>query len=174
MKVKQRGFTLVEVMVAITIILIALLPIFGSMYGILKNHREVLDKEIAIGLARSAENILDSQKDFYTYVRVSGSWKIKSIRDVWSDGEEHPIILHKDNGSSYDPADYVISVPTNSKTFRVRAYAMKNPKVCNELPSGSCSSYDDNPYLYAVRIEILWEEGSSTKSYVVVRRFYKP
>ena len=169
---KDRGFTLVEVMVAITIIILALFPIFGSMVAVLRYHRALLDREIAIGLSRSIENILDSQEDFYTY---NDSGEAVTIRSIWELGKEYPIILHKDSAGVASASDYIISIPTNSKIFVARAYAMKNPDICDDIPStNSCSQFGENPYIYAVKIVITWNDGVSIRSFSVSRRFYKP
>ncbi len=169
----QKGFSLVELMVAMAILLIALLPILGSMYGILYSHRSLLDKEIAIGIARSIENILDSQEDFYTYYTSGTSTDAVPIRDVWDDGKEHPIILHRNNADVFSSSDYVIRIKTNSKEFFAKAFAMKNPNVCDDISQTNCTMVPNN-YLYAVRIVVEWQDMNKTSTLTVVRRFYKP
>ncbi len=170
----QKGFSLVELMVAMAILLIALLPILGSMYGILYSHRILLDKEIAIGIARSIENILDSQEDFYTYDTSGTATKVVPIRDIWKEGEQYPIILHRNTTTVYSQRDYVIEIPTNNKIFYASAFAMKNPPVCDDISQDPCSSMVPNDYLYAVRIVVKWREMGKTSTFTVVRRFYKP
>ncbi len=173
MSEKQRGFTLVEVMVAITIILIALIPIFGSMYGVLYYHREILDREVALGLMRSLENVLDSQKQFYTYDSDGNPVVIWNMSD--SDRKEYPIILSKSSADSWSDKDYEIKTVINGKSFIIRAYAMRNPAVCIGIPdSSSCSSYESIKGLYAVRLVVSWQEQEKYKNIEFVRRFYKP
>ncbi len=165
MKVKQRGFTLVEVMVAITIILIALLPIFGSMYGVLYYHREILDREVALGLMRAVENILDSQKDLYTYK----SGDVVSIKDAGSG--EYPVILYSDGNTG----KYELTVRINNKDFTVRAYAVVNPPICTDVPKdSSCSAKKNVGKLYSVKMVISWSNQGKSEEMIFVRRFYKP
>jgi len=168
----EKGFSLVELMVAMAILLIAILPIFGSLYGVLYKHRNILDNEIAIGLAQSVENILESQEKFYTYEIDDGDYKVVALQEVDDKTKDYPIILHKDNAGASEN-DYVLSITTNNKTFTARAYGRPDLSVCQDITKDSCS-YTGNKYLYAVRIVVKWTELGVQKEFVIARHFYKP
>jgi len=166
MSEKQRGFTLVEVMVAITIILLALIPIFGSMTGVLVYHRNLLDREIALGIVSSLENVLEAQTDFY----VEKNGKTELLREI-SDNDLYPLIIGSDTTGT---AQTELSFSANNKTFVAKAYASKNPAISTDIPVGSCSHFKNNPYLFVVKMVVSWTDVSgNTQQMVFVRRFYK-
>jgi type II secretion system protein I len=51
---KNKGFTLIEVLVAITIIAILIIPLIGVVTGQFKKDQNIVDKKMALQLAREA------------------------------------------------------------------------------------------------------------------------
>ena len=52
--IKNKGFTLIEVLVAITIIAILIIPLIGVVTGQFKKDQNIIDKKLALQLAREA------------------------------------------------------------------------------------------------------------------------
>lgn len=86
---KNKGFTLIEVLVAITIIAILIIPLIGVVTGQFKKDQNIVDKKMALQLAREAmEKALQPGIviDDSTEVSASGKkWLV--ITDV-IDGQE--------------------------------------------------------------------------------------
>jgi len=166
MKVKQRGFTLVEVMVAITIILIALLAILETMTTLAFSHMEVKNKVVAVNLAQSVDTLIESMGD--VVVDYSGSVITFHDKDYSTSDLNKwlPVVLAMDGDTYYKE----IHIPIQGVTYTVKAYARAST-VKSLQPSERFNTTRD---LITVLYVISWKGvGGAQQQMSFVRRYYK-
>jgi len=171
MKVKQRGFSLVELMVAISILLVAILAILGVMTSLAFKHMEVKEKIVAVNLAQSIDALIESMNDI---VVVDASNNVAPLHDLnISDLRNwRPVVIWRD-GTTFRTD---LPVRVNNVDYIVRVYAEVSPVnsiVPGDPPSiGRTNVISKN--LVTVAYVISWKTyGGKMENMAFMRRYFK-
>jgi prepilin-type N-terminal cleavage/methylation domain-containing protein len=172
MRQKQRGFSLVELMVAITILLVAILAILGVMTSLSFKHMEVKEKIVAVNLAQSIDALIESMDDLIVVNTTTGSVVPFHDLDITDLKNWKPVVLWMD-GATYR-TDLPIKI--NNVNYIVRVYAEVNP--INSISPGNPPSIGEtnitSKNLITVAYIISWKTyGGKIDSVAFMRRYFK-
>ncbi|GEM_PF-1709116 len=172
MRQMQRGFSLVELMVAITILLVAIMAILGVMASLSFKHMEVKEKIVAVNLAQSIDALIESMDDLIVVDATTGSVVPFHDLDITNLENWRPVVLWMD-GATYR-TDLPIKI--NNVNYVVRVYAEVSP--VNSISPGNPPSIGETNItskdLITVAYVISWRTYSGkVENVAFMRRYFK-
>ncbi len=169
---KDRGFTLVELMVAIAILLVVILTIFYAMNMVALKHIEVKEKSIAINLAQTVDSLIESMSDIVIENPSTGEIIPVHESDIDQLKQWLPVVLLM-SGTQYKTS---LIIPINNVNYTVKAYVIVSP-VNSMLPGNPPTISETNIYskdLLSVAFVISWRSYNGRQmTMTFLRRYYK-
>ena len=167
---EERGFSLVELMVASALLLVAVLVVLEILPLVAIKHVEVKERIVAVNLAQAFDALVQSMDDVIvetatgiTFIHANGINEYK-----W-----YPVVLSENRGI-YNTS---IEISINGVKYTIRAFARVNNVVGMRLsdnkPVPYTGTFQNKKDLVAVVINISWDSGSRHEEMSFVRRYFK-